>query len=232
MKTLTVTLPDGTTEARKSDRPYTHAIIVTITEERRATALAKIQKRIDEYEAIVAKNAPLVDLPEQVAAYEAAKARLAYLDEEVESTYQYTNQARHDKKSYTTKTARWLSRAYRNEVGTEDERKRGRIDSNGDFYGDTAFLHRNQADDALVATARGAIESAQLTLSSERGSYERQSERLRVGRVFVHGWSQSAKNAEKAAAAAREENPGATVSITTNITVHVPKSRAKAAAAR
>jgi len=40
MNTLTVKLPDGSTESRKSDRPYTHAIVVVITEAQRRRARA------------------------------------------------------------------------------------------------------------------------------------------------------------------------------------------------
>ena len=98
MKTLTVKLPDGTTDSRKTDRPYTHAIIIVITEARRTLVLGTIEKTIAEYEATIAANATLVDLPEQIKSYERAKARLAFLDEEVTE-----ESARHDKPTYAFK---------------------------------------------------------------------------------------------------------------------------------
>ena len=80
MKTLTVKLPNGTTGSRKSDRLYTHAIVVVITEDRCKLVLGAIEATIAEHEATITANAPLVDLPEQVVAYAAAKGRLAFLD--------------------------------------------------------------------------------------------------------------------------------------------------------
>jgi hypothetical protein len=227
MKTLTVKLPDGTTESRKSDRPYTHAIIVVVTEERRRLVLDKIEKTIAEHEAVLAANAPLVDLPEQVAAYAAAKARLDFLDEEVTETY-LAHRTNEDgsQATYQHTCARWLARSYRNQVGTEDERRRGRVDMHGDFYGDTAGLHKRDADAALLATARGKVEKATAELARAREFYDRRSGQLTVGRASVHGWSQSAKNAAKAEQTAREENPGAHVFTTTAVSVHVPKARA------
>lgn len=221
MKTLTVTLPDGTTDSRKSDRPYTHAIVVVITEDRRALVLGAIEKTIAEHEATLAENTSIIDLPEQIKAYAAAKARLAFLDEEVTEEY-----PRHDGTTYSFTCARWLSRSYRNQVGTEDERRRGRIDSQGNFYGDTAGLHKREADAALIATARGKIEAATATLAHARQSHARASEQMTIGRASVHGWSQSAKNALKAEQAAREANPGARIYTTTDIDVHVPMARA------
>lgn len=227
MKTLTVKLPDGTTESRKSDRPYTHAIIVVVTEERRRLVLDKIEKTIAEHEATISANAPLVELPEQIAAYAAAKARLAFLDEEVTETY-LAHRLNEDgsQATYQHTCARWLARSYRNQVGTEDERRRGRVDMHGDFYGDTAGLHKRDADAALLATARGKVEKATAELARAREFYDRRSGQLTVGRASVHGWSQSAKNAAKAEQAAREENPGAHVYTTTEVSVHVPKARA------
>jgi hypothetical protein len=222
MKTLTVKLPDGTSDSRKSDRPYTHAIVVVITEDRRTLVLGAIEKTIAEHEAILAANAPLVDLPDQLKAYETAKACLAFLDEEV--TEKGVNR---DGAPYAFTCARWLSRSYRNQVGTEDERRRGRIDSQGNFYGDTAGLHKRQADEALLATARGKAEAATAALAHARQAHVGASARMTVGRAFVHGWSQSAKNALKAEQEAREANPGAQIYSTTEIDVHVPKARAR-----
>ena len=227
MKTLTVKLPDGTTESRKSDRPYTHAIIVVVTEERRRLVLDKIEETIANCKETIAANAPLVELPEQIAAYAAAKARLAFLDEEVTEAYpaHRTNEDGSEA-TYQHTCARWLARSYRNQVGTEDERRRGRIKSNGDFYGDTAGLHKRDADAALLATARGKVEKATAELAHAREFYDRRSGQLTVGRALVHGWSQSAKNAAKAEQVAREENPGARVYTTDEVSVHVPKARA------
>lgn len=220
MKTLTVKLPDGTTESRKTDRAYTHAIVVVVTEERRKLVLGKIEKTIAEHEAIIAENTPLVDLPAQIAAYDAAKARLAFLDAEVTEEH-----PRNDGTTYSFTCARWLSRSYRNEVGTEDERRRGRIDMYGNFYGDTAGLHKTEANTALLATARGKVEASTATIAHTRKWHASQDEAMTVGRAHIHGWSQSAKNALKAEQAARESNPGALVYTTTEIAVHVPKAR-------
>lgn len=220
MKTLTVKLPDGTTESRKSDRPYTHAIIVVTTEARRTRVLGAIEAKIAEHEKILAANVPLVDLPEQVQAYEVAKARLAFLEEEVDEGI-----VRHDGSVAPFTCKRWLSRSYRNEVGTEDERRRGRIDREGNFYGDTAGLHKRQADEALLATARGKVEAATSALVHEQNRHSRESARLTVGSAHVYGWSQSAKNASKAEQAARDAHPDAHVYTTTDVDVHVPKAR-------
>lgn len=226
MKTLTVKLPDGTTESRKSDRPYTHAIVVVITEDRRKIVLGAIEKTIAENEAIIAACAGLVDLPAQVTAYEAATARLAFLDEEVTETYVGRGQNPDGSpQTYQHSCARWLCRSYRNQVGTEDERRRGRIDMDGNFYGDTASLHKREADAALLATARGKLEAATAALENARKRHAAESARVTVGKAFVHGWSQSAKNAVKAEQAARDSYPGARVYTTTEVEVHVPKAR-------
>lgn len=226
MKTLTVKLPDGTTESRKSDRPYTHAIVVVVTEDRRKIVLGKIEATIAENEAIIAANAGLVGLPEQAVAYEAARARLAFLDEEVTETYVGSGQNPDGSpRTYEHSCSRYLSRSYRNQVGTEDERRRGRIDMDGNFYGDTASLHKREAGAALLATARGKVEAATAVLENARQRLATESERVTVGRAHVHGWSQSAKNAIKAEQAARDAYPGARVYTTTEIEVHVPKAR-------
>jgi hypothetical protein len=221
MKTLTVKLPDGTTESRKSDRPYTHAIVVVVTEERRRLVLDNIEKTIADHEATIAANAPLVDLPEQVAAYAAAKDRLAFLDEEVTEE---RNGWGNDGKTYKHTCARWLSQGYRNQVAS-DEEKRIALLHKTEVRGDTAMSHRRAAGDALLATARGKVEQATADLAHQREFYDRRSGQLTVGRASVHGWSQSAKNAAKAEQTAREENPGAHVFTTTEVAVHVPKSR-------
>jgi len=221
MKTLTVKLPDGTTDSRKSDRPYTHAIIVVVTEARRKLVLGAIEKTIAENEAVIAASGPLADLPDQIKAYAAAKERLAFLDEQITEEC-----PRHDGTTYAFTCARWLSRSYRNQVGTEDERRRGRIDAQGNFYGDTAGLHKREADAALLATARGKVEAATAALAHARKSHAWAGERTTIGRASVYGWSQSAKNALKAEQAARDANPGAEIYTTTDIEVHVPKTRA------
>jgi hypothetical protein len=222
MKTLTVKLPDGTTESRKSDRPYTHAIIVVVTEERRRFVLDKIEKTIAEHEATISANAPLVELPEQVAAYAAANERLAFLDEEVtEERSSWGN----DGKTHKHTCARWLSHGYRDQVASEDERRIALLHKTA-VRGDTAMSHRRAAGEALLATARGAVEKATADLAHQREFYNRRSGQLTVGRASVHGWSQSAKNAAKAEQVAREENPGAHVYTTTEVAVHVPKARA------
>jgi len=220
MKTLTVTLPDGSTDSRKSDRPYTHAVIVVITEARRKLVLDAVQKTIDEAKAVIAVNEPLMNLPEQITAYDAAKAQLAYLDENVTETCVNRNGG-----TYEFTSARWLSRSYRNSVGTEDERRRGRIDSEGNFYGDTAGAHKRAADAALLATARGKVEDARAKLECAVKNYEAQDQAATVGRAFVLGWSQSVENARKAERDARECFPGTEVYTTTEIQVHVPKAR-------
>ncbi len=225
MKTLTVRLPDGTTASRQSDRPYTHAIIVVVTPAQRALVLGKIERTIAEHEAVIEKNAPLMTLPAQAAAYEAAKDRLAFLDEEGTEVRDAGAG-----KTFTFTCARWLSNSYRNEVGTEDERRRGRVDTHGNFYGDTAGLHKRDADKALLDTARGAVEAATASLETARRWLARESERMTVGRATVYGWSQSAKNALKAEQEARDVNPGAQVHSSTDITVHVPKARGAKAA--
>lgn len=226
MKTLTVKLPDGTTESRKSDRPYSHAIIVVVTEARRKLVLDKLEAQIAEFEAVLAANAPLVDLPEQIRAYEAATARLAFLEEKVtEILVAHGQNPDGSQRTVEHTCERWLSRSYRNQVGTEDERRRGRVDSQGNFYGDTAGLHKRQADEALRATARGVCEVATKALAEARAWHDKQSTRLTVGRASVHGWSQSAKNAQKAEQVARDNNPCAHVYSTTEIEVHVPKAR-------
>jgi hypothetical protein len=222
MKTLTVKLPDGTTESRKSDRPYTHAIIVVVTEERRRLVLDKIEKTIAEHEATIAANAPLVELPEQASAYAAAQALLAFLDEEVTEE---RNSWGNDGKTYQHTCMRWLSQGYRNQVASEDERRIALLHKT-EVRGDTAMSHRRAAGDALLATARGKVEKATAELVHQREFYDRRSGQLTVGRASVHGWSQSAKNAAKAEQAAREENPGAHVYTTTEVSVHVPKARA------
>jgi len=227
MKTLTVKLPDGTTESRQSDRPYTHAIVVVVTEDRRNLVLGKIEKTFADHEAIIVANAPLVDLPEQIEAYAAAKARLAFLDEPVTETYVVHGKTNPDgsQASYEHTSARWLCRSYRNQVGTEDERRRGRVDMYGNFYGDTAGLHKRDADAALLATAHGKVEAATSALTHVRKWHTEESERMTIGRARVHGWSQSAKNALKAEQTARDENPGTRIYTTTEIAVHVPKAR-------
>lgn len=224
MKTLTVKLADGATESRKTDRSYTHAIVVVITEEHRKLVLGKIENKIADHEAVLAENTPLVNLPAQIAAYEAATARLSFLGAEVTE-----ENLRNDGTAYTFSCARWLSRSYRNEVGTEDERRRGRIDSHGNFYGDTASLHMREATAALLATARGKVEASTAQLACDREWHVREDERVTVGRAFVHGWSQSPKNALKAEQAARDAHPGARVYTTTEISVHVPKARKQSA---
>lgn len=226
MKTLTVKLPDGTTESRKSDRPYTHAIVVVITEDRRKLVLGEIEKTIADHEATIAANAPLVDLPEQIAAYAAAKERLAFLDEEVTEESSWL---RNDGTTYKHTCARWLSHGYRNQVASEDERRIARLHNTEYCRGDVAGLHKRQADDALLATARGKVEAATKALAHARPWYAKRSEAMTVGRAFVHGWSQSAKNALKAEQVAREEHPAAQIYTTTDVEVHVPKARAKKA---
>ena len=226
MKTLTVKLPNGTTESRKSDRPYTHAIVVVITEERRKLVLGEIEKTIAENEATIATNAPFVDLPEQVAAYEAAKQRLAFLDEEVT---EQSSWLRNDGTTYAHTCARWLSHSYRNEVASEDERRIARLHNTPYCRGDVAGLHKREADEALLATARGKVEAATKALEHARAWYAKRSEAMTVGRAFVHGWSQTAKNACKAEQAAREEHPTAQIYTTTDVEVHVPKARLKKA---
>ena len=221
MKTLTVKLPDGTIASRKSDRPYTHAIVVVVTEERRRLVLDKIEKTIADHEATIAANAPLVELPEQIAAYAAAKDRLAFLDEEVtEEKRSWGN----DGGTYKHTCARWLSQGYRDQVASEEERRIALLHK-AEVRGDTAMSLRRAAGDALLATARGKVEKATADLAHQREFYDRRSGQLTVGRASVHGWSQSAKNAVKAEQAAREENSGAHVYTTTEVSVHVPNPR-------
>jgi hypothetical protein len=223
MNTLTVKLPDGTTESRKSDRPYTHAIVVVITEDRRKLVLGEIEKTIAEHEATIAANAPLVDLPEQIKAYEAAKVHLAFLDEEVTEESSWL---RNDGTTYQHTCARWLSHGYRNQVASEDERRIALIHKT-DCRGDTAMLHKREAGAALLATARGKVEASTAALDHARKWHAAKSVEMTVGRAFVHGWSQSAKNAIKAEQAAREAHPAAQIYTTTAVDVHVPKPRTK-----
>lgn len=217
MNTLTVKLPDGTSESRKSDRPYTHAIVVVVTEARRARVLGAIEKTIVEYEAVIAANAPLVDLPAEIEAYAAAKERLAFLEEEVTEDLDVGTG-----KIVPFRCARWLGRSYRNEVGTKDDPI---INSKGDYRGDIAGLHKRNADAALMATARGKVDAATESLVHARATHATQSQRTAIGKAWVHGWSQSAKNAAKAEQAARDMHPDARVYVTTDIAVHVPKAR-------
>lgn len=76
----TVTLPDGTTGSRKSPRPYTHAVIVTHTEQEMQLVIAKYEARVREEEEQIAKLEQLADTDEARATHAAAVAAFALVD--------------------------------------------------------------------------------------------------------------------------------------------------------
>jgi len=206
-KVLTVKLPDGSTESRKTPRDYTHAIIVTRTQVARDRALARITESLEFNKAKIVALSPQAQTADDRAAYAAAKSHEAYLEEIVTETL--TN---YDGKPYQHSCMRWLS----------DEFNAGK----GKFS-DHGIKTIRAAVEAVMKTAQGEIDHLKKQVEIEEAALVRCSDRHQVGASFVFGWSQSAKGSAAQASKAQDENPSDKVTISTEIDVRVVQKREK-----
>ena len=207
MKTYSVTLRDGSTESRKSARPYTHAISVEYTQVYLDSVVGRYEREIAADTALIASLVDQAATEADAAAYAAAEARRAYLNELVPYTFK-----RHDGTVDTSQKARWLS----------DE-----FNPPGGAYSSRDGLDQvNKADAAIMATAQGRINRARANIELAQKAIERSREQIVVGSCFVSGWSMSFRNAQKAADKAHASYPGCVVGVSADIRVREHGTRA------
>jgi hypothetical protein len=223
---FTVTLPDGRIESRSSlTRPYTHAVVVVVTAEYRQAKIDKAKADIAA-QADIAKNQPLTADPQAQAAYEAAKARVAFLNEEIDEVVTRDICDKPLDKPYNRKGARWLSDSWKEQYrivpGTVPGVPRWKT------FRREGLQDIQEAQATLRATPQGAIGEAQTLLVRLHESLLAQ-ESIVVGAASVYRWSQSAPNAEKGAAEACKDWPLCRVYVTSEVTVSTKKPKAAVA---
>jgi hypothetical protein len=220
-KTYSITLPNGDVHQRKSGRPYTFAIATIITEEYRASVINKIATEIVFKNARIAFLAPLINLPEQIAAFEAAALRVVYLEEKVEETC-----VGFQGKPYTRTCERWLTDTFKTEtVGYEKPEQYGAASR---AWNDAGLNAIQAARAALEATAQGEIDKLAREIECAERNLAHQKSRLVVGSALEVNWSQSDKAAHNQAAQMSKRYMFCTVRVirSDEIAVHVPKRRA------
>ncbi len=207
-----VTLPNGETVERRSPRPYTHAIVTIVTEAYRTRRLAELDTKIIAARAEVERLSPAAAAPGAREAYEAAKSRRDYLDEQVQDGDRMIQ--------------RWLSDAFKTEASGLP--KPAGVPEYGGAWDGSGFKAVTACNAIYYATAIVQLEGAKDALEcaiKQRAHYDQV---YTVGNVLEVNWSQSAKNA---AACANKHNSGyhagCEVLVIDDIKVHVPKRRAK-----
>jgi hypothetical protein len=211
MKTYTVTLRDGSTDSRKSARPYTHAITVEYTQVYLDSVITKYEREIAADEALI------VSLTDE-AATDAAKDAYAAASKDYAHWNEYVPQmvTRADGTVHAYETVRWLANEHK--ALSHRERSPGQLA----YDKATAVLH---------ATALFRILRARTNIELAQKAIERSRERIVVGSCFVNGWSMSFRNAQKAADKAHASYPGCVVGVSADIGVREHGTRAKAPAA-
>jgi len=232
---LTVTI-DGQAFTRESDRAYTHAVVIVCTQAERDAKLAVIQARVDAAHADVAEATERLECAGEATAFAEATARLAYLEESVtEPLRGMTSEGRAPLLNKTTgeivmhTTLRYLSESYIDAIEDAmpiDKLAQTRRRSSAR---DIACSHCRSARAAVLATAHGKLEDARKRLAREEAAHANAAAHYVVGHITCENWSQSAKGAAKLADDVRKYRPDADIRITTDITVHQPKQRARRA---
>lgn len=241
----TVTIGTETFTRESDSRRYTHAVVVTVTEAERADRVGKAQAEIDQLEAAIAAATARLEEPGQAEAYTAAAAHYAYLQEQVTeplrglASENFQPVVGQDGQVVMHTCPRYLADSYIDPI-------RDALEANiqgwqrGGRARDIACSHSSKAREAVLATARGALEDATRKLEGEPGRPE-YSARARlehakahyvVGSVTCENWSQSHRGAQKLADDVRKYRPLAAVRITSDIEVRERATRAKKAAAK
>lgn len=201
-KIHTATLPDGSVARRETTgqaRTFTHLVYVVTTQAEVEGRLADLNSEVAKARAAIVAARQEAELPGAAGAYSAAKAAYDHLHEEVEET---------GRNGGTYKTARWLTSAHQLSVGGRD----------------AAWCLVDEVDATFAATPQQRLKRQEHTVQS---CLKLLQEHRRVGACSAHSWSQSAKNAAKAAQQAQKWRPLARVVVTTEIAVRERATRAK-----
>jgi hypothetical protein len=198
----TVVLANGTKVIRETaSRKYEYVILVEHTKAELDRRLSDIDLSIAKAQTKLARWAPSATLDSDKAAYAAAKEARAYL-EEILPAHEHTLS---DGRKYMASHPRWLC----------DDGAAGR----------NAL---DRVDGAVRATAQGKIDDLEYEIVQLRRERDRTVERYVVGAQYVHGWSGSAGNAQKAVKSVLSYQPMNKVWASTNFETRERAVRAKA----
>lgn len=206
------------TFTRESDsRTYTHAVVVTRTRAEVDANVARATAERDRHTTTVATLEPAASAPGAAEAYAAARGPLDHLEELVHE------EQRGDRPPGLTQ--RWLSRAYRAEIGElawGAERPAGYDPRTAP----SALTNVNAARSALHATAVQKLADARQQLAIAESALQHQLAKC-VGEVTCENWSQSATGAAKLAGDVLKHRPLADVRVTDQVSVRTRATRTK-----